>query len=324
MKHRRNLKWGAGLLLALCLAGSVPAVEIVHSIDGLKFSDTLENQDVDGTPPETADMTPGAGVGEEWIAGKIPGPANPVVAIETLASPATPGAHQGVQFAHLDNRDDLLEATFPFVAQGVLTVRFAAYFPSTVGSGSRRIIMRFIIGGDVPAQIEWNTAENKLIHKDGDNVRQDAGITFLRDQWQEYTVVYNYNETGAGAPDDDTVDITIDGVTVTGLDTGPAAANTSIDTVDWRLAQNDDAELFLDAHSDAVDFSLVSVQDAVALCFTSEADAVYTLQASPDSNNWANVGASIAGDGGVKCLLDPTESTGTSTSKVYRILSKGN
>ena len=70
-------------------------------------------------------------------------------------------------------------------------------------------------------------------------------------------------------------------------------------------------------------FLEVGVQESVALCFTSQQGKVYWLQATTDlvtSSNWETVGATIAGDGGVKYLFDPTEPTGASTSKRYRIL----
>ena len=60
-----------------------------------------------------------------------------------------------------------------------------------------------------------------------------------------------------------------------------------------------------------------------SLCFVSEVGKDYWLQATTDmvtSSNWETVGATIAGDGGVKYLFDPTELTGSSTSKLYRIL----
>jgi hypothetical protein len=67
----------------------------------------------------------------------------------------------------------------------------------------------------------------------------------------------------------------------------------------------------------------VEARESDSLCFISEAGKVYWLQATTDmvtSSNWETVGATIAGDGGVKYLFDPTEPTGSSTSKLYRIL----
>ena len=67
----------------------------------------------------------------------------------------------------------------------------------------------------------------------------------------------------------------------------------------------------------------VDEQVSDSLCFVSEAGKLYWLQATTDmvtSSNWETVGATIAGDGGVKYLFDPTEPTGSSTSKLYRIL----
>jgi hypothetical protein len=76
------------------------------------------------------------------------------------------------------------------------------------------------------------------------------------------------------------------------------------------------------------DFSLVldraTVQDSASLCFTGEVGKVYNLQATTDTVNfqgWEDVGGTtVAGDGGVGYLFDPTEPTGSSTSKTYRII----
>ena len=61
------------------------------------------------------------------------------------------------------------------------------------------------------------------------------------------------------------------------------------------------------------------VEDAFALSFDSDTNATYELQFSelPQSNQWTRTGAFVDGDGGTLQMFDPT---GSSTSKIYRIL----
>lgn len=71
-----------------------------------------------------------------------------------------------------------------------------------------------------------------------------------------------------------------------------------------------------------VTFARVDIQDAVGLEFLSESLVGYTLQLTTDlvsSSGWMNA-SSVLGTGTNMFFFDPTESTGSSTSKAYRIL----
>ncbi len=66
-----------------------------------------------------------------------------------------------------------------------------------------------------------------------------------------------------------------------------------------------------------------TLQDSTSLCFTGEVGKVYNLQSTTDMVNtqgWEDVGAAVPGNGGVTYLFDPTEPTGSLTSRVYRII----
>ena len=69
-------------------------------------------------------------------------------------------------------------------------------------------------------------------------------------------------------------------------------------------------------------FSQVDLQDTFSMTFAAEADTSYALQATSDPANtssWENVGT-IAGNGNIMYLFDPTGPSGSSTSKLYRIV----
>ena len=309
MRSSHNLRGAFALVIAVLFTGTVAAVNVNHNIDGTKFDETFEGQTA-GVAPAGANVSPG-GNGESYTVVGTP---------VTLANPTAPTANQGVKFAQLNDNGDLLGAKFgSFVSQGVLTVKFAAYVGG-VELGTR-VRMRLKIGNDVCYNLTWDTANNDLQDNAG-----EIGLGFLRDTWQAYTVVYDYNTTGAGQPDDDTVTITVDGNT-----SGPRNTdlqNTSIDEVDWRIVQGSDVDFYLDALStepSPVAFSQVTLADTLSHCFTSEVGVVYTLQATTDlvsSSTWESVGADITGTGTNTYLFDPTETTGSSTSKAYRIVSE--
>ena len=65
-------------------------------------------------------------------------------------------------------------------------------------------------------------------------------------------------------------------------------------------------------------FSVV-VDDVLGTSFTSESNATYRLQSTPDlvSSNYSDTGGIAIGNGGVMTLFDPT---GPSTSKNYQVL----
>ena len=131
-------------------------------------------------------------------------------------------------------------------------MQFAAYVGSQPAPAGTRVRMRFKIDNDISYNLTWDTANNDMQDNGG-----EIGLSFLRDTWQEYTVVYNYNTTGAGMPNDDTVTITVDGNT-----SGPRATdlqNTSIDEVDWRLVQTSDIAFYIDAIPEPAGLALFGI-----------------------------------------------------------------
>lgn len=72
-----------------------------------------------------------------------------------------------------------------------------------------------------------------------------------------------------------------------------------------------------------VSFDEIALQDTIALSFTSEVGRIYRLESAPTPTNmFDDLGVILEGDGTVKNMFDPTEATGTSTSKTYRILAQ--
>ena len=234
----------AGICLLAVLAGTVAsrATLLTHSTSGTLFNDTFEGQ-TPGVAPVGANASPG-GNGETWNAAGAP---------VTLANPSGPGAYEGNQYAQLDTSGELLGAeASSFVSSGILTVQFAAYVGSQPAPAGTRVRMRFKIDNDISYNLTWDTANNDMQDNGG-----EIGLSFLRDTWQEYTVVYNYNTTGAGMPNDDTVTITVDGNT-----SGPRATdlqNTSIDEVDWRLVQTSDIAFYIDAIPEPAGLALFGI-----------------------------------------------------------------
>jgi hypothetical protein len=95
--------------------------------------------------------------------------------------------------------------------------------------------------------------------------------------------------------------------------------------VNWNASPGFNHDLTFRTYSWAdfpVMFDRATLKDSTSMCFISEVGKVYNLQATTDKVNfqgWEDVGASVPGNGGVTYLFDPTEPTGSSTSKAYRI-----
>ena len=72
-----------------------------------------------------------------------------------------------------------------------------------------------------------------------------------------------------------------------------------------------------------IEFATVALQDALAMEVPTSTGRVYELEYTTDlvqSSLWHSAGMQVIGTGANMYLFDPTESTGTSTSKAYRIL----
>ena len=228
----RTLAW-CPILLVTCLgAGDVRAVEISH--DGATvFHDTFADQDVDGTPPVTADMQPG-GHGESWAIGGT----TPQVLDENTNPPGTlPGSRYG---AFLTNNDYMIANPAGGFTTGSLTARFALYVTAGGATSGDRFRVWFGNGAslDINGGIEWDFADNSLETYGG----AKAGLSFQRDTWQEYTITYHLNTADGGA--DDTLDITVEGVSVTGLPVdGPDQADPILDVMFYRVNGGSDTYL---------------------------------------------------------------------------------
>ena len=123
------------------------------------------------------------------------------------------------------------------------------------------------------------------------------------------------------------------GTTVLGLNVNPSYGGTELilstknGAGPWSVPGGFQYDLTFRTYS-RVDFlplviDQATLQDSTSLCFTGEVGKVYNLQSTTDMVNtqgWEDVGAAVPGNGGVTYLFDPTEPTGSLTSRVYRII----
>ena len=230
---RRRRRAGCGVFLAACLvAGGVHAVEIAHDGNAV-FHDTFANQDVDGTPPVTADIHPG-GNGESWVTGGT----TPQVLDENTNPPGTlPGSRYG---AFLTNNDFTIANPAGIYTTGSLTVRFALHVGAGGSASGDRFRVWFGDGAalDINGGIEWDFADDSLETWGGTK----SGLSFQRDTWQDYTITYHLNTADGGA--DDSLDITVDGIAASGLPAdGPKLGNPIVDVMFYRVNGGTDTYL---------------------------------------------------------------------------------
>ena len=122
--------------------------------------------------------------------------------------------------------------------------------------------------------------------------------------------------------------------TVLGINTSPSYGGTALGLTtstdggaNWGPTPGFSYDLRFRTYSWAefpIVFDQATLQVSDSMCFTSVVGVVYNLQSTTDMVNtqgWEDVGGTtVAGDGGVGYLFDPTEPTGSSTSKTYRII----
>jgi hypothetical protein len=100
-----------------------------------------------------------------------------------------------------------------------------------------------------------------------------------------------------------------------GFDTGFNGTNTPIDGVSKIT------ELYMDNFlfgGPTVELSSLATEDVTGYSFTSEAGKTHRLQYSLDDILYMDTGASVAGDGTVKILVDPAVDT---AGRIYRVTS---
>jgi hypothetical protein len=245
----------AGRTWAVPQVGVVPM--LTHSVDGVLFSESFENQTVTGVQgtgaPTTANVSPGvAGNQDEWFV-IASGGASSTVLNRDASSDAALDAYEGSRYARVNRPDGnpaILIGDFGPDAgygSGVLTMAFAVYIEGPLNS-TKGMVFRFDnLADGTQLSLVANIAMQIVAQSDGNIVAPnlagsnvDTGLDWTPDTWQEWVIIYDL--------DTDTFSLTVDGMTASGLQARNNLSNVSRFT--WQALGNNSGSFYVDAIPD--------------------------------------------------------------------------